>query len=971
MVKALQLLTRSCSSKQEEAPYLLVHMHGTQTLELLLRCLSNIDEAVLYHACLALYALIQRSPPARILFLRKQGIAELAECLRDYNVDVKATSLRILCLLAAESDHARDEMRTEEVLLAILRTVQSYPAEDVNLPVLDAALEAIAHIVLSSRTNQDYIRSVSGLEPLANALKTLIRELPEHTPPPSPGAAAGSYSGASGACSAAGGRRGRGASATRVEPAATCGAPSAVTAAQSRPPTAGRASRPATAGANRMRTSSGSWNEHVYMERAAESHRLGRDDNPMDRVNGRGLPDYGHGHDNALAASASAEGRQTLDLWKVTETACDALNNVAYRNADNQAALLELGVLPACLTLLARHNAQGNESVSCLHAGALNLLINMADTNHESQDALGSADAAAAVHRLLCASGSPKIVCSACLLLSHVTWNHPPNQQLYGTEQAIRTLLSLLSPAGRAAAIGSSWAGGGSAGAAGGGGAGGAGGAGGGGAAAKAAVKAVGAGSVGAKPQPPPPPPPAPAAAPSVADATASSAGADSSSHASELTLYSMMALVNLSYCNERVQELVRACGGVPLIQQQLSSPLYEARKTAAFCLGNLVRDNSANARDVVVHGGVEALLRCLNDEDDDELSKTAYSTVQHLGMAGVQQLLRVIADAARVLLGGRGGGSKGGGRRGGSASGGGAGGMGHLAEVEDDEDWEEEMRLDEIKGTGSGAAHRAKPTERPQSAVASGGGSLFASRASSGSASAGMATGAAAHAPCASTSLGLATAASSGRASTPDDAAEQSAFAMLEVALPVLNGMVYTADAHGRAVLTPEGLGALLPLYSEAVPPALHEQATHVLFNCTSIKEDLNLLALAVREGAVEAMCTAATLAHSGGASDGLALAYGTLTNLAEGCAAARERFAQNRAAMELVLGLCDRLPAGSNEARAAAAELLLALLSSEPPRQRVLDAGGRRALEAVACASWSGDVLSARAKQALRELS
>jgi hypothetical protein len=50
--------------------------------------------------------------PREILFLRKQGIAELAECLRDHNTDVKATSLRILCLLAAESAHARDEMRT-------------------------------------------------------------------------------------------------------------------------------------------------------------------------------------------------------------------------------------------------------------------------------------------------------------------------------------------------------------------------------------------------------------------------------------------------------------------------------------------------------------------------------------------------------------------------------------------------------------------------------------------------------------------------------------------------------------------------------------------------------------------------------------------------------------------------------------------------------------------------------------------
>lgn len=55
-----------------------VHMHGTQTLEILLRCLSNIDEEVLFHACCALYCLIQRSPQARLLFLRKRGIKQIS-----------------------------------------------------------------------------------------------------------------------------------------------------------------------------------------------------------------------------------------------------------------------------------------------------------------------------------------------------------------------------------------------------------------------------------------------------------------------------------------------------------------------------------------------------------------------------------------------------------------------------------------------------------------------------------------------------------------------------------------------------------------------------------------------------------------------------------------------------------------------------------------------------------------------------
>ena len=146
-------------------------MHGTQTLELLLRCLSNIDEEVLRHACDALYCLISRCEPARLLLLRRRGIADLAECLRDYNTAIKATSLQILCVLAAESGAARHEMRQEEVLMEVLKTVQAFPAEDVTPHVLESALEAVSHIVLECRANQDYIRNVNGLEPLVDVLE--------------------------------------------------------------------------------------------------------------------------------------------------------------------------------------------------------------------------------------------------------------------------------------------------------------------------------------------------------------------------------------------------------------------------------------------------------------------------------------------------------------------------------------------------------------------------------------------------------------------------------------------------------------------------------------------------------------------------------------------------------------------------------------------------------------------------------
>merc|ERR1740136_469388 len=159
-------------------------MHGTRTLGMLLRCLSNIDEEVLASACDALFCLLNRSPPARLLFLRRRAIAELNDCLRDYNTAIKTTALQIICVLAAEAEAARHDMRQEEVLLGVLRTVQAFPADDVTLPVLDAALEAVAHIVMSTRENQQYIRVKGGIEPLYLALQHVVRHLPGAEPEP-------------------------------------------------------------------------------------------------------------------------------------------------------------------------------------------------------------------------------------------------------------------------------------------------------------------------------------------------------------------------------------------------------------------------------------------------------------------------------------------------------------------------------------------------------------------------------------------------------------------------------------------------------------------------------------------------------------------------------------------------------------------------------------------------------------------
>ena len=249
---------------------------------------------------------------------------------------------------------------------------------------------------------------------------------------------------------------------------------------------------------------------------------------------------------------------------------------------------------------------------------------------------------------------------------------------------------------------------------------------------------------------------------------------------------------------------------------------------------------------------------------------------------------------------------------------------------------------------------------QRPASAAV-GGGSLFAARDSN--------TPELAPAPRTSQQPSGGTS----RMSVPSDAitAFQVATTLLERCLPVLNGTVYTAEAHQRAVLSPTGMESLLPLLSEAVPFSLQEQALYVMLNATSLK-DASALTTACDQDAIRGVQAAANLARTSGSEDGLGVAVTVLANLAEGCARGRERFAESPEGMALLMSLLDESSSiTSDEVRTPAATLLLALCSAEPSRSVVLTKGGRRALEAIA--AWGAratQVLAAQAKQALREL-
>ncbi|KAJ1619089.1 hypothetical protein T492DRAFT_1088329 [Pavlovales sp. CCMP2436] len=158
-------LVRHCS----ESHYLFVHMHGALSVEMLLRCLGNVDETVLDAACSTAAAILHGSRRTQALFLRKHGIAVLRECALDYNADIQVRSLQLLAMLAHAHPACRHELRDEGVLRALLRSVQAYPYET-ELQVLEPTLDLISHAVTECARNQSYVREISGLGALCEAL---------------------------------------------------------------------------------------------------------------------------------------------------------------------------------------------------------------------------------------------------------------------------------------------------------------------------------------------------------------------------------------------------------------------------------------------------------------------------------------------------------------------------------------------------------------------------------------------------------------------------------------------------------------------------------------------------------------------------------------------------------------------------------------------------------------------------------
>ena len=142
------------------------------------------------------------------------------------------------------------------------------------------------------------------------------------------------------------------------------------------------------------------------------------------------------------------------------------------------------------------------------------------------------------------------------------------------------------------------------------------------------------------------------------------------------------MALINMSYHNVCVHNLVNSAHGVKTILHLLGSPAFDVRKAAIFCLGNIVTGHKVsaeihscifysdllnfaklgmpttllhhpypsiivfqeNAKSLAEAGGVLALVSMMNDIDEDEISKKAFTTLTSMGAIAIDVIIGHIA---------------------------------------------------------------------------------------------------------------------------------------------------------------------------------------------------------------------------------------------------------------------------------------------------------------------------------------
>lgn len=119
---------------------------------------------------------------------------------------------------------------------------------------------------------------------------------------------------------------------------------------------------------------------------------------------------------------------------------------------------------------------------------------------------------------------------------------------------------------------------------------------------------------------------------------------------AQQIAFFALLAIINLTFSNAAAQQVIYENGGIKLLCSLLSERRFEAKKTVCFALSNVIRGNATTQKELLACDGLKLLLDLVSDEEDDELSKKAFNTLEDMGKFAVDGLHPLVVEVAKRL---------------------------------------------------------------------------------------------------------------------------------------------------------------------------------------------------------------------------------------------------------------------------------------------------------------------------------
>jgi len=118
-----------------------------------------------------------------------------------------------------------------------------------------------------------------------------------------------------------------------------------------------------------------------------------------------------------------------------------------------------------------------------------------------------------------------------------------------------------------------------------------------------------------------------------------------------QITFFSLLAIINLTFSNPSAQQIIYEKGGIKLLCSLLSERIFEPKKTVCFALSNIIRGNPITQKELLSFDGLKLLLDLVSDEEDDELSKKAFNTLEDMNKFAIDGLYPLIIETTKHLI--------------------------------------------------------------------------------------------------------------------------------------------------------------------------------------------------------------------------------------------------------------------------------------------------------------------------------